>query len=83
MGGARSGLIVFVSFSPLIEIAFSVNQRRSALSEGGKSGLGSNMRLSFRKVECNCTAEAQGYIAHLRQTAVPVESHVVAHARNR
>ena len=37
----------FCFLLPLVEIAFSVNQRQSAVSEGGKSGLGSNVRVSF------------------------------------
>ena len=47
MGDAHSGWIVFVSLAPPRRFAYSVNQRRSALSEGGKSGLGPNMQVSF------------------------------------
>ena len=47
MEGAHSDCVVFVSFSPLVEIAFSVNQRQFASSKGGKSGLGSNVLMSF------------------------------------
>ena len=59
MRGTREGgdclvWIVFVSFFLRVETVFSANQRRFAVSEGEKPGLGSNEQVSYQGVERNC-----------------------------
>ena len=62
---------------------FSANQRRLAVSEGDKSGLGSNEQVSYQEVEGDCIVWTHAWIAHLWQTSVPVESRLLARVRNR
>ncbi len=46
--------IVFASFFLRVETVFSANQRRFAVSEGEKPGLGSNEQVSYQGVERDC-----------------------------